>query len=108
MINVTRLGIAAAVLLLGATAARAEQAWIVQFRLTQWKTMHFSSETKAKTHLQTVQKLGCEAKSFAHDGHTDVRYRCPNWKQMKLATDEEAHKWQRWLKQVGFQTIHEH
>ena len=88
--------------------AAARQVWIVEFRLPQWKTMHFSSAAKAEQHLQTVKKLGCEAQKHDHDGHVDVRYRCTQWKQMKLATDEEAHRWVHWLKRIGFQTAHEH
>ena len=88
--------------------ARAEKVWTVDFRLQQWKSMHFNSAKQANAHFEIVTKLGCEAKKFAHGGHTDVKYRCPRWKQMKLASDEEAHRWVRWLKNVGFETRHQH
>lgn len=91
-----------------AAPANSNQAWVVEFRLPQWKTMHFSAEPKAEQHLATVKKLGCEAKLLDHEGHFDVRYRCAKWKRMVLDTDAEAHLWVRWLKQVGFETVHEH
>jgi hypothetical protein len=91
-----------------AHSARSEQAWLVDFRLRQWKSMHFDSEKQADVHYRTVKQLGCEVRKFAHNGHTDVKYRCPRWKQMKLETDKEAHQWVRWLKKVGFETRHEH
>ena len=91
-----------------ASSANSNQPWVVEFRLPGWKTMHFSGEEKAEHHLVTVKKLGCEAQKLSHDNHYDVRYRCVKWKQMTLDTDAEAHLWVRWLKQVGFETIHEH
>ncbi len=80
----------------------------VRYRLTQWKTLHFQDMGKAETHFQTVKSLGCEAKKAAHNGHTDVTYRCPQWKVMKTKSDEESHKWEKWLKAVGFETQHSH
>ena len=106
--SVMMAAVLAATLLLTASYAHARQVWIVEFRLPQWKTMHFSSAAKADQHLRTVKQLGCEATKQDHDGHIDVRYRCVKWKQMKLATDEEAHKWVHWLNHIGFQTSHEH
>lgn len=88
--------------------AHAKQVWIVEFRLPQWRTMHFPTTEKAEQHLRTVKKLGCEATKHDHNGHVDVRYRCVKWKQMKLATDQEAHQWVHWLQRIGFQTVHEH
>ena len=91
-----------------ADTAVARQDWIVEFRLSSWRTMHFPNADKANQHIQAMRKLGCETKKFDHNGHFDVRYRCTNWKQMKLATDDEAHQWVRWLKQNGFETVHQH
>ena len=100
---------ATAVLLAGAcSVAMAKQPWVVEFRLEKWQTMHFASDNAAARHLTVVKKLGCEAEKHQHNGHYDVRYRCPNWKQMTLATDDEAHQWVHWLKIVGFETAHEH
>ena len=103
-----RLQLAAVVLLLAGTAAQAEQAWIVDFRLPQWKAEHFHNEVQADAYIKTVKQLGCEAKKVAHNGHTDVQVRCINWKRMMLATDKQAHDWIRWLGKRGFQTHHEH
>lgn len=88
-----------------AVAAGAE---VVKFRLSDWRSQHFENEAQAKTFVDTVTHLGCEAKAGAHGGHIDVTYRCSDWRALQAASHESAHAWENWLKQAGFETRHEH
>jgi len=81
---------------------------IVRYQCPTWKAKHLHDASKAKTIAETLKKLGCETKTAAHNGHTDVKYRCVKWKQMKLDTHEEATKWENWFKEYGFKTEHKH
>jgi hypothetical protein len=81
---------------------------IVRYQLTNWKAKHIHNEKKATTIAATLKKLGCEVKTHAHNGHIDVTYRCPNWRQLELTSHEEAHKWESWLKEFEFKTEHKH
>ena len=107
----TFLAAAAAVALLGglqsATAHAAEKE-LVEYRLKNWKTVEFEDSDLAKTHVETIQKLGCEVKQEDHNGHMDVSYRCLEWKQIALKTHADAHNWEKWLKASGFETRHSH
>ena len=80
----------------------------IAYRLPKWNTMHFEDSVKAKQHLETVKKLGCEAKQDSHSGHIDVAYRASNWKSLEVANDKLAHQWEAWLKGAGFETLHGH
>ena len=91
-----------------AADARAAEKEIVEYRLEDWYTVEFEDKDKAKTHYDTVKKLGCEAKQEDHDGHIDVTYRCTKWKKMSLKTHKDAHKWLDWLEASGFEAKHEH
>ncbi len=88
--------------------ASAEEQYVVEYRLTKWKTLHFDETKKAETHLATVKKLGCEVKAGDHGGHIDVSYRCPEWRSLAVETDAGAHKWEKWLRASGFETTHQH
>ena len=100
--------IASFFLLLAAVSASANAAEIVRYRLPDWKAKHIHDAKKADTISETLKKLGCELKREEHNGHIDVRYKCPEWKQLELKTHEEAHKWETWLKEYEFQTEHKH
>mgnify|MGYP007059433200 CR=1 FL=1 len=91
----------------GQTVLAAEQE-AVDYRLTQWKTRHFHDAKKAELHLTTLKRLGCEVKQDAHNGHIDVKYRCPNWRRMLLKTHSAAHRWEKWLTSAGFEAKHSH
>ncbi|WP_139228645.1 hypothetical protein [Planctomicrobium piriforme] len=78
------------------------------YRLPQWKEMHFDDAQKAEQHLQAVQKLGCEVRKDSHAGHTDVVYRCPDWKSINVANHDLAHQWEGWMKTMGFDYSHGH
>lgn len=98
----------AAATFLNGTSAEAAENEVVEYRLAQWKTIHFDDAKAAKTHVDAVKKLGCEVKQDDHGGHIDVTYRCAEWKKMSLKTHSDAHKWEDWLKKSGFQTKHVH
>jgi hypothetical protein len=88
--------------------ANAANKELVEYRLTKWKNAHFDEVEQANTFVSTLKKLECESEMHDHNGHTDVRYRCPKWKQISLKTHDEAHKWEHWLKARGFETKHVH
>lgn len=81
---------------------------IVRYQLSSWKAKHIHDAKKADTITKTLQKLGCELKKEKHNGHIDVKYRCVKWRQLKFDTHEEAHKWEKWLKDYDFKTEHKH
>jgi len=77
----------------------------VGFRLTDWKTIHSHSSAEAQQHISTLMKIGCEVKSENHGNHIDVRYRCVNWKTLKLATDQLVNQWTTWCESKGMETV---
>ena len=81
---------------------------VVRYQLKNWKAKHIHDEKKAESIVTTLKKLGCEVKKNQHNGHIDVTYRCPKWRQLDLQTHEAAHKWESWLKEFEFQTEHKH
>lgn len=81
---------------------------ILAFRLPKWKNLHFNDAAKAEKHASTVEQLGCEVQRAAHDGHTDVSYRCVQWQSLTLKNHEEAESWAKWLGQAGFDVSHAH
>lgn len=93
---------------ISANVTLAAEKYTVDFRLTQWKTLHFDLEKTANQRYKTLKSLGCEVKKHAHNGHTDVSYRQVKWQTLAFKTDKEAHQWERWLKVMGFQTRHVH
>ena len=81
---------------------------IVRYQLKDWKAKHIHDVKKADTIAATLKKLGCELEKSGHDGHVDVKYRCPKWHELKLKTHDDAHKWEKWLKEFEFTTEHKH
>ncbi|MFH5805480.1 hypothetical protein [Alienimonas sp. DA493] len=81
---------------------------VVAYRAEKWQSAHFDDAEKAQKHAATLKKLGCEVKTGAHGGHTDVSHRCPEWREISLKTHEKAHQWEDWLKANGFETRHAH
>ena len=88
--------------------ANAASKEVVEFRVAKWKSAHFNSEKDSQKVLDTLKQLGCEASKHAHDGHTDVSYRCVNWKTISAKTHAEAEQWEKWLQAYGFETKHTH
>lgn len=93
---------------LNAIPAAAADNETVEYRLTKWKSAHFNSEKDAQKVADTLKQLGCEVKKEAHNGHTDVVYRCPSWRVHKAKSHDEAHQWEDWFKNYGFETRHTH
>ena len=81
---------------------------VVRYRLKDWKAKHIHNTKNAETIAGTLKKLGCEVKRSGHEGHVDVRYRCPKWRQLDLDSHAQAHKWEKWLKEYQFETEHKH
>jgi len=91
---------------LTASPAAAEES--VRYRCVKWKAKHIHDSEKADKIAATLEKLQCEVEKSDHSGHIDVRYRCPEWKVLELTTHDEAHQWESWLKEYGFETEHKH
>ena len=89
-------------------AASAAEKAVVKYRLVQQKTIHLDDEKTARSYEQSLKKLGCESKLGSHGGHFDLTFRCPKWRQAAFDGHDEAHKWQNWLKSLGFETAHAH
>ncbi len=77
----------------------------IGYRLKDWKTMHANSADEARITIATLKKLGCEVQSDDHGNHIDVKYRCPEWRSMKLATDQLVNQWTTWCAGKGLETI---
>ena len=100
--------VAALLLAVSTQSLHAAENESVEFRLADWKTIHFDDSKKGTAHYDAVKKLGCEVKKEDHGGHLDVSYRCKDWKKMTVASHDAAHEWERWLKAAGFETKHKH
>lgn len=110
-VKIARLAVMAVLFasLFVAAGGRADAASeVVRFRLLKWKASHVEDSQSAEDLAKTLKDIGCEVDMHAHDGHIDVRYRCPEWKSIALKTHDDAHKWERWLKTKGFETEHKH
>ena len=81
---------------------------IVRYQCKEWKAKHIHDDKKAETIGKTLTKLGCELKKEQHNGHIDLKYRCEKWHELKLESHDEAHKWEKWLKEYNFVTEHKH
>lgn len=89
-------------------AAQGAQREIVKYRLANWNSQHIHGATELNQLLALYRGLGCEVETHSHDGHTDVKSRCPEWMEIELPSHDAAHKWQEFLKKGGFETQHEH
>lgn len=102
------------VLLVGAVSLPAVDAGVseagesVRYRCVKWKAKHIHDAKKAEVIVKTLKQLKCEVKRHAHGDHEDVQYRCAEWKTLQVKTHDDAHKWEKWLKEFGFETEHKH
>lgn len=80
----------------------------VKYQLKDWRALHLNSELAAKAHVEMFKMLGCEVKTEKHNGHHDVRFRCPAWQIIGVPNHAEAHGWMNVLQKLGFATLHEH
>ena len=81
---------------------------IVQYRSVDWKSQHLHKPEEVSQLMALTRGLGCEVSSDSHNGHTDVKMRCPEWMEIELSSHEAAHAWQKFLADMGFETKHEH
>lgn len=81
---------------------------LLEFRLPKTKTVHLHDPKMAKSYDKSFKTLGITSKLHDHDGHFDLTFECPKWKQAEFATHAEVEKWQTWLKALGFETKHSH
>jgi hypothetical protein len=81
---------------------------VVKYRLVNWRSQHIHQAAEIGQLTTLYRALACEVENLAHDGHTDLRYRCPEWMEIELPSHTAAHKWQEFLKKAGFETSHEH
>ena len=91
-----------------AQAQQANAGEVVHFQCKEWKAKHLHDAKKAKTIAGTLKKLGCEVKEAKHNGHIDVKYRCPKEKHLPVKSHTEAVKWEKWFKEYGFKVYHTH
>ena len=80
----------------------------VDYRLPEWKSVHFDDAQKAASYVKTFKAIKVECKQESHGDHIDVTFRCPKWQTLTLKTHAEAHQWQDFLKKIGFETKHAH
>ena len=86
----------------------AENKEIVAYRLVDAKTMHIDDEKVAQQYKATFTNLGVETRLDGHAGHYDLTYRCPKWESAQFGDHQSAHKWEAWLKSLGFEVAHRH
>ena len=75
---------------------------VLAFTLPAWKTIHFNDDDKAVEHVTIAKKLGCTVQQREHAGHTDVTYRCSDWKVLTVEDAKDLETWVKWLTSAGF------
>lgn len=80
----------------------------VKFRLTTPKTVHLHDQEAAKKIINTLKLVGCQVQTNEHNGHLDATFSSPNWITIELPSEDNAHAWQKWFDDSGFETQHEH
>ena len=90
------------------TSAPASAAEVVHYVCKEWKAKHIHDTKKAEKITDTLKKLGCEVKQDQHNGHIDVKYRCPKQRDLPVKSHKEAVQWEKWLKEFGFKAYHTH
>ena len=86
----------------------ADQTEEVQYRVTEWKTMHLNDQEQIAELTAMLKGLGCELKSTQHSGHADLSFRCPQWKHIEVGSHQVATTWEQWLAKTGFEVKHSH
>lgn len=81
---------------------------VVHYQCKEWKAKHIHDVKKVDTIVKTLKKLGVEVKQEKHNGHFDVKYRCPKERHLPVKTHAEAVKWEKWFKEYGFKVYHTH
>jgi len=77
----------------------------IGFRSIKWQTKHIHDAGEAARLIESLEKIGCEVIQQDHNGHLDVRYRCPTWKSISVQNDEFASQWSAWLAGNGIEAV---
>lgn len=88
--------------------ALADQNEVVAYRLGNRRAMHLDDKKTAQQYEASLKKLGCAVRVDWHAGHFDLVYSCPDWRESAFETHSAAHRWEAWLKSLGFETKHKH
>lgn len=80
----------------------------VDFRLGKWKRIHGNGSAAETEMVSNLKKMGVEVVVEDHGNHNDISFRSPTWRTIHVANHSQAEQWMSWLKQVGFETRHEH
>ncbi|MCO6044115.1 hypothetical protein NG895_09365 [Aeoliella sp. ICT_H6.2] len=81
---------------------------VVLVRTTGWVSQHVGDAADAADFAVIAEALRCEVQKADHSGHTDVRFRCPEWTAVEFPTHEAAAAWTEWFASRGFQARHQH
>lgn len=80
----------------------------VDFRLSKWKRIHGNGSASETEMVANLKKIGVEVVVEDHGNHDDISFRAPTWRTIYVANHTQAEQWMGWLKQVGFETRHQH
>lgn len=89
-------------------AADVTAAEIVRFRHVKPATVHFLDPQTAQSYQERLRGVGCETKLSRHWGHTDLTYRCEEWREMQFERHEHTKEWMEFLGNLGFEAGHYH
>lgn len=78
---------------------------IVGYRAPEWKSVHTASENEATQMVAALKKIGCEVDMVDHDNHIDVKFRCTEWRSMKVASHGLQNQWASWCENQGLETV---
>ncbi|QDV55382.1 hypothetical protein [Rosistilla oblonga] len=87
------------------TAGQIEE---VNYRVSEWKTMHIETKEQITELTAMLKGLGCELKISQHSGHADLSFRCQQWKHIEVGSHQVATTWEQWLVKMGFEVKHDH
>lgn len=80
----------------------------VDFRMVKWKRIHGTGSASEDDMVANLKKMGVEVVTEDHGNHLDISFRAPTWRSIRVADHSQAEQWMAWLKQVGFETKHQH
>lgn len=76
----------------------------VEIRLDEWRTLHLEgvNSGKADEMLKTLRGVSAAVQSESHQGHLDIKFRCPGPTTLRVADRESADKLHDLLSEYGF------
>ena len=72
--------------------------------MVHWNRVHGDGSANEEQMVAMLQKIGAEVRIDDHGGHSDIAFRAPTWRDLHVASHDEANQWMGWLKQNGFET----